>query len=189
MTDFYEVLKNRRSVRAYTAEPVSEALLQELIEMAVLAPNGINLQPWRFIVITNQSLLAELNVALLPVLRDAELPAAAKFDSLKETFRHPDFNVFYHAPALILILGDRQVPTAMIDCQLAAENLFLAAQAKGLGTCYMGFVLMQREDPKIRQLLNLPSGYELMAAAAVGHPASPGDGKTERESPQIDWRK
>jgi len=38
-------------------------------------------------------------------------------------------------------------------------------------------------------LLNLPSGYELMAAAAVGHPASPGDGKTERESPQIDWRK
>jgi nitroreductase len=188
MPDFYEVLKSRRSVRAYTAEPVSESLLQELIDLAVMAPNGINLQPWRFVVITEKGLLAELNTVILQLLRQAEMPAAAKFESLKETISQPDFNVFYRAPALILILGDRQVPTAAIDCQLAAENLFLAAQAKGLGSCYMGFLLMQREDPQIRQLLNLPPDYELMAAAVVGFPASPGEGKTERDLPRVDWR-
>jgi nitroreductase len=187
MPDFYEVLKSRRSVRTYTAEPISEILLKELIELAVLAPNGINLQPWRFVVITQQTLLAELNANILQLLRQTEMPAAAKFESLQETLNRPDFNIFYGAPALILILGDRQVPTAMIDCQLAAENLFLAAQAKGLGSCYMGFLLMQREDPQIRQLLNLPAGYELMAAMVVGHPAAEAADKAERQPPQIDW--
>jgi len=189
MPDFYEVIKNRRSVRAYTAQPVIEPLLQELIELAVLAPNGINLQPWRFVIITNQESLAALNLAVLQLLRQTEMPAATKFESLKETINQPDFNIFYGAPALILILGDQQVPTATIDCQLAAENLFLAAQAKGLGTCYMGFLLMFQEDPRIRQLLKLPTGYELMAATVVGYPAATGEDKSGRAAPQIDWLK
>ena len=75
----------------------------------------------------------------------------------------------------------------MLDCQWAAENLFLAAHAKGLGTCYMGFVLMFREDPEVHELLRIPEGYALMAAAAVGYPNIKPEGLPKRKPAEIEW--
>ncbi len=180
MPDFYEVLKTRRSVRAYTDRPVEEKELRELIDLAAWAPSGNNKQPWTFMVITNRGLMDKLNDRVKAILRESPDPSFASYAN------DPSYHVFYKAPALILINGDTQVPSAMIDCQLAAENLFLAACAKGLGTCYMGLLLLARDDPQVRQLLRVPDGHGLMAATVLGYPAVTPPAPP-RNPVQIEW--
>ena len=166
MPDFYEVLKTRRSVRAYTDSPVDEKELKEVIDLAAWAPSGTNRQPWTFTVIADKGLMNRLNDRVKAILRESPDPYFANYAN------DPSYHIFYHAPALIIINGDVQVPSAMIDCQLAIENLFLAAHAKGLGTCYMGLLLLARDDLQVRQLLRVPDSHGLMAATAIGYPAA-----------------
>ncbi len=180
MPDFYEVLKTRRSVRVYADRPVDEKELKEVIELAAWAPSGNNKQPWTFTVITNKGLMDRLNERVKAILRESPDPYFANYA------RDPSYHIFYKAPALVLINGDMQVPSAMIDCQLAAENLFLAACAKGLGTCYMGFLLLARDDPQVRQWLRVPEGHGLMAATVIGYPAGTAPAP-QRNAVQIEW--
>jgi nitroreductase len=187
MPDFLDVLKCRRSVRVYSDEPVSEADLTELIDLAVLAPSAMNLQPWRFTVVTSRQALDAVNVRVKEILHEQKIAEKMKMEGLKAALNAPDFSVFHHAPALIAITADKGNPMAMVDCQLAAENLFLAAHAKGLGTCYMGFLFFGRDDAKVRQALRLPQGQEMMAACCVGHPKMTPEGPPKRNPPQITW--
>ncbi len=182
MPDFYEVLKTRRSVRAYTDRPVDEEELKEVIDLAAWAPSGNNKQPWTFTVITNKGLMDRLNDRVKAIMRESPDPYFANYAN------NPSYHIFYKAPALILINGDVQVPSAMIDCQLAIENLFLAAHAKSLGTCYMGFLLLARDDLQVRQLLRVPEGYGLMAATVIGYPAVTPPAPPRKPLP-IEWRR
>ena len=86
-----------------------------------------------------------------------------------------------------MISGDTRAPSTTIDCQLAAENLFLAAHAKGLGTCYMGFLVMAAESPQLQALVRIPEGHRILAAAVVGHPAVPAEGPPKRNPARIEW--
>ncbi|MBI5094040.1 MAG: nitroreductase family protein [Candidatus Hydrogenedentes bacterium] len=170
MPDFCEVLKTRRSVRVYSDRAVDEGELEELIQLATFAPSGGNRQPWTFTVITDKELMHKLNERTKAILRDSNAEFA-RSAFLTGSLNNPEFSIFYNAPVLILINGKTETLTALIDCQLAAENLFLAAHARGLGTCYMGFLLYGRDDAEVRRLLRIPEGQELMAAAIVGHPS------------------
>jgi nitroreductase len=187
MADFLEVLKTRRSVRAYTNEAVSEEDLRELIGLAVLAPTGMNSQPWKFSIVTNREVLGKLNAAVIDYLRSPELKAFLPADLRARTIDQPGYSIFYNAPALVVIAA-RSEGIGMVDCQLAAENLFLAAHAKGLGTCYMGFLTMAaRKVRAIGDLCRLAEGDAMMAATIVGHPAAKPDGLPVRSVPPIEW--
>ena len=185
MPDFFAVLQSRRTVRAYREEPISEAELKELIEWAILAPTGVGSQPWAFTVVTQREVMERLNARIKEVLVAANPPWFQ--GGMRDAVTDPAYDIFYHAPALIAISGDRQAPTPMIDCQLAAENLFLAAQAKGLGTCYMGFLLFGAADPEVRSLLRIPDSHDFVAAAIVGHPATQPEDPPKRNPPKIEW--
>jgi nitroreductase len=165
----FEVLKTRRTIRSYTAEPVARADLEELIQNAVLAPTGMNFQPWAFTVVTSREVMRRLNEIAVGILRRPEALQGMP-QRMREIVNAPGYCIFYNAPALIAIAGDTKVPGAIYDCQLAAENLFLAAHAKGLGTCYMGFLQLAADHPEAHELLRLPPGFKMMAAAIVGHP-------------------
>ena len=186
MPDFFEVLKTRRSIRSYEDRPVSEDVLKELIDLAILAPTGVNSQPWAFTVITNRQVMDTLNARIKALLQAAGVADRPNTERLSQALSSPEFSIFYNAPAAVIIGGDPQAPTAMIDCQLAAENLFLAAHAKGLGTCYLGFLMFGSQDSVVRELLRLPQGYELMAAAIVGYP-SVKPGPPQRNPARIEW--
>src|SRR5512140_3620682 len=138
MPDFFEVLRTRRTVRSYRSEPLSRQDIQELVDSAILAPNGMNLQPWAFSVITTEEVMRKVNSIVLGILRSPEVQEQLG-DRMREIVNAPDYYIFYGAPALIVISANQNVPGAAVDCQLAMENLFLTAHAKGLGTCYMGF--------------------------------------------------
>lgn len=187
MADFFDVLRTRRTVRSYKSEPVARETLQELVDLAVKAPTGMNAQPWAFSVVTNRDVLGKVNGIVLGQLRSPEVLRALPSDRLRQVVLDPAYDIFYGAPALIVIAGTREAPSAMVDCQLAAQNLFLAAHAMGLGTCYMGWLLMAADRPEINELLGVPEGYRMMAAAVVGHPDARPAGPPERAAAPIRW--
>jgi len=187
MPDFFEVLRTRRSVRSFSAEPVSRQDLQELIDCAIVAPTGMNLQPWAFTVATSREVLQKLNSIVVNILCSPEVQQHMPSERMKQIVNAPGYDIFYGAPALIVICGDTRVPGAMFDCQLAAENLLLAAHAKGLGACYMGFLLLAAENPEAQKLLQLVEGFKVMAAAVVGHTENRPEGPPQRNPARVTW--
>ena len=132
--DLKEAIYSRRSVREFTAETVSEKILRDLIEAAVQAPSAVNAQPCTFCVIRDKTVLATIS-------QEAEAhmvkttPVGLMSHHFKEILNDPNFNIFYNAPVLILISTIGDIPWAVEDCALAAENLMLAARGAGVGTC------------------------------------------------------
>jgi nitroreductase len=187
MADFFDVLRTRRTIRSFKSDPVPRETLRELIDLSILAPTGMNAQPWAFTVVTNREVMRKANTIVTEKLRTPEVLQSFQSDRLRQLVLDPTYDIFYAAPALVVISGNPQTPSAMIDCQLAAQNLFLAAHAKGLGTCYMGWLLMASEKPELATLLGIPEGHRMMAAAVVGYPDARPDGPPQRAEARVHW--
>src|SRR5664280_1036627 len=124
--DLREAIYSRRAVREYTAEPVDEKTIRELIDAAIQAPSAVNQQPWSFCVVRDQALLARISRdAKAHMLRTS--PAALSHH-FQELLSNPQFDIFYHAPALVVISSVAESPWAVENCSLAAENLMLTAR-------------------------------------------------------------
>jgi nitroreductase len=165
---------------------MSRQAIQDLIDSAILAPSGMNLQPWAFTVVTSREVMERVNSIVVGILRGLEVQQHMG-ERMKEVVNAPDYDIFYGAPTLIAISADTKVPGAAVDCQLAIENLFLAAHARSLGTCYMGFLLFAADVPEARKLLSIPDGYKMVAAAIVGHPGVRPEGPPKRNPARINW--
>ncbi len=143
----------RRSIRKYTAEPVSAEHEGKLLRAAMQAPSAGNEQPWEFVVVRDPETLRKM------------------------TEGHPYSTPLLGAPLGIIICGDvnkqKFNPYAywVQDCSAAIQNLLLEAQYLGLGAVWMGVhPIKEREDVLIR-LFDLPEGIIPLAMIAVGHPA------------------
>lgn len=158
---FIELAKRRVSVRGYTAGPVPENALMEILEAGRLAPSAKNIQPFQFIVV-----------------RDP-----ANLRTLAEGYAAPWFTT---APVVIAICiepskswtRDRtdQKNYCEVDGAIAADHMTLAAADLGLGTCWIGAF-----DPAvIRRALALPEGVEPLILLTLGHPADAGRPKTRK---------
>src|SRR5664280_2158377 len=166
--DLKEAIYTRRSVRDFTDKRVDEKTLRQLVDAAVQAPSAVNQQPWSFCVVRDKALLARIsNNAKAHMLRTS--PAAASHH-FQELLSDAKFDIFYHAPVLILISSVVESPWAVENCSLAAENLMLAARAAGLGTCWIGFAQSWLGTPEGKTALNLPNSYVPVAPIIVGHP-------------------
>jgi nitroreductase len=159
--ELLQAINERRSVREYTDEPVSDAVLRELIDAAIQAPSAINQQPWCFVVVKNPRLLARISDRAKAHLLKASLGAPAH--PFRDMLNDPNFDIFYHAPSLIVITAAQPTDWAVEDCALAAENLMLAAHGLGLGTCWIG-------TPEGKAALGLPPAYSPIAPIVVGYP-------------------
>jgi nitroreductase len=182
--DLREAIATRRAVRSYTAEPVDEARLRDLIGLAVKAPSAMNRQPWAFCVIRDRAVLQRISEEAKRHLLEA--PAQTFPHGMAEMLSNPDFQIFYHAPALVLITGLADDPWARIDCALAAENLMLAAADAGLGSCWIGFAQAWLETDAGKALVGLSADRTPIAPIIVGHPASIPP-EVPRTEPAITW--
>jgi nitroreductase len=183
--DLKEAIYSRRAVRDFTAEPVNEDVLRQLIDAAVQAPSAVNQQPWTFSIVRDRALLARIShEAKAYMLRTS--PAALASPHFQELLGNPEFDIFYHAPALIVISAETESPWAIEDCALAAENMMLAACAAGLGTCWIGFAQAWLGTPEGKAALKLPDNSKPVAPIIVGHGKSPAP-PVPRKEPRINW--
>ena len=168
--DVMDAMHRRRSVREYGTDRVDEAVLRQIIDAAIWAPSAINQQPWFFTVVQEQATLDRVsNQAKAHLL---STPAGSVPTHLRDMLSNPDFQIFYHAPALILISARTDGPWMIEDCALAAENLMLAACAAGLGSCWIGFAQSWLQTPDGKQAVNLPLDCLPVAPIVVGRPQS-----------------
>jgi nitroreductase len=98
----------------------------------------------------------------------------------------PKFDIFYHAPVLILISSVAESPWTAENCALAAQNLMLAACAAGLGSCWIGFAQAWLRPGPGKAALGLPPDYVPVAPIIVGHPKS-APPPVPRKEPEIRW--
>jgi nitroreductase len=183
--DFHEAIVGRRAVREYTAEPVDEALIRRLIDAAVQAPSAVNQQPWRFTIVRDQALLdAVSRQAKAHML--ATLPADQHSGHFQTLLGDAGFQIFYHAPALVLISTALDERWGVEDCALAAENLMLAAYAEGLGSCWIGFAQGFLNTPEGKAALGLSQSTWPIAPIIIGHPKAPSP-PVPRKAPEIRW--
>jgi nitroreductase len=178
-------IAGRRSVREYTNQPVDETTIRELVGAAVAAPNAVNLQPWTFVVVRDQAVLATISHEAKAHML-ATMPASPVSEHLRSHLAASNFHIFYHAPVLIVISAVAQGPWIVEDCALAAENLMLSAYAAGLGTCWIGFAQSFLNTPRGKEILGLPAAWVPVAPIIVGYPKLVPP-PASRNDPQVRW--
>lgn len=159
MQDFMDIIRSRRSTRAFVPDklPPREQIMQ-LIEAASWAPSGKHKYLWHFTVIYNAEKSLEL---------------ARRISAIQN--RGPNYN-FYQAPVQIIISYKRDEAHAFLDGSAAMENLLLAAEALGLGSCWINQLREVCDQPDIRPLLTkwgVPEDHIVICSAAVGYIAEP----------------
>ncbi len=183
--DLREAIYTRRATREFTAEPVDERTIRKLIEAAIQAPSAVNQQPWSFCVVRDKAVLAKIShEAKAYMLRSS--PVGLVSHHFEQILNDPNFDIFYHAPVLVVISSMTEIPWAVEDCALAAENLMLAARAEGLGSCWIGFAQAWLGTPEGKAMLKLPAAYKPVAPIIVGHPKSTPP-SVPRKEPEIRW--
>ncbi len=168
--DIKEAIYTRRSMRRYLNKPVEKALIEQCIDAAVQAPSAMNNQAWGFAIIEDAALMKDISDSTKSYLLGMidKMPA---FEKYRETLSDPEFNVFYGAPALVLICAKRGFgPVVTVDCALAAQNLMLTARSFGLGTCWIGFAGLYLTSPEGRQKLGISDDYDVQAPIIIGYP-------------------
>lgn len=170
--DMLEGIRSRRAVRDYRDEPVSHALIGDVIDNAVWAPSGMNRQPWRFLIIEGRETLARCSSAAKRLMLD-EATRRPELAAVRGMLEQPDFNIFYNAPALVVVCATEPGEMAVKDCCLAAQTLMLAAHAEGLGSCWIGFAETWLNSPEARDWLGMAESLRPVAPIILGRPAAP----------------
>ena len=183
--EVYRAIYSRRAVRDYAAAPVDRQTLIKLIDAAVQAPSAMNEQSWAFTVVQDTQLLGKISREAKAHLM-SQPPSGIHQHHLNELLSNPDFDIFYHAPVLILISSTTGAAWALENCALAAENLMLAACAEGLGTCWIGLAQGWLATPVGHAELGLPASYLPVAPIIVGRPKSE-PAPVARKPAEIRW--
>ncbi len=180
-----EVIKSRRAIRSFEAKSVPESAIQIIIEAATYAPSAINIQPWKFTIITNKSEIKRLSDTAKPLLLSS-LPDVADegLTRFRSALSNPQFNVFYDAPLLIFISGVKS-QFAVNDCSMAAQNMMLTAYTLGVGSCWIGAAVQAANTPKGKADLGVPEDHQVYAAIIFGYPKNGFPQAPEKRSPQI----
>ena len=162
-------IADRRSIRAYKKEQITNEQLETILLAAGQAPSARNFQPWHFSVVQNYAILDEINA------------------EVSKNLDNDVGDIFYSAPTVIFIAANVQGPTpkwARIDCGIAIQTIALAAHSLGLGSVILGMpdpAFTGSRGDYFKKLLDFPDTYEFAVAIAIGtamgtkeaHPVGP----------------
>ena len=182
--DVIEAIYGRRSIRAYGSEALGPEVIEALIADAAQAPPPTPryARPWQFHVVTGAERLAEMGERAIAFARDHALP-----ETRGPWLEDPRFQVFWGAPALILITCPAGDINAAWDCCRAAQTLMLSAHARGLGACWVGSAGPWLKGEEGRQALAIPADYDPIAPIILGHPTGPPPAAPARTPPPVVW--
>ena len=158
-----DLMRRRASCRKYLEKSVEEDKIINCLEAARLAPSACNKQPWRFKIIDDSATLKEIcRDALLPGIPMPWLQKAPVIVVLcAET------NIVTHTLAPML----SKVKYHLVDVGIAGEHFVLAAEAQGLGTCWIGWF----KEKKVRKIAGIPRNLQILSLISLGYPEEPQD--------------
>ena len=146
-----KAILERRSIRKYTDEPISDQDIKELLQAAMAAPSAGNQQPWEFIVVNDREILNKIPEV------------------------HPYSQMLKMAPLAIIICGnmdkERHEGYWVQDCSAATENILIEAQYKGLGAVWLGVYPRKERIRGLKELFSLPENIIPLSIVSIGHPA------------------
>lgn len=156
MNEVLTALKTRRSIRKFRPDPIPQALLDEIMEAGLYAASGMDRQQSIILCITEPDVIARLS------------RANAQIAGYKE-----GTDPFYGAPAVLVVLSPKEVPTALYDGTLVLANLMTAAHALGLGSCWIHRAREEFEQPAWQDFLrklDLTGDYIGIGHCVIGYP-------------------
>lgn len=185
-----KVIQDRRSIRQYTAEPVSDQDLDMILEAGRQAPSGENAQPWRFIIVKDAETRKRLGtlagggsgrrftaefVTKKMQERFSSLQDEAKKRAAFEKLTSGRVSAFLaDAPVNIVVCGKKDVWDMPYDTSAAIENMLLMVTALGLGACWVIAPCIDiRDEERVKALLGMPEGFKAVSIISVGHPTRP----------------
>ncbi len=157
----------RRSIRAYTSEPVAEADIKALLEAAMAAPTAANKRPWHFVVVTEREVL----------------------DALAEA--HPYGSMLAQATLAVAVCADPSISERywVQDCSAATENLLVAAASLGLGAVWLGCHPKDERKTPVREVLGIPDTTEVLSLLSIGHPDEVKPARTQYDEGRVHWQR
>jgi nitroreductase len=190
------LMRSRRSCRLYKEDPVDRAVLEDLVKIGITAPSGTNDQLWTFTIVPDRASMLRLAETIAEFFRRLNVMAESATrrllarlftdDALGDYYRENYARVkealkewdktgrdqLFHGATAGIVVGMR--PGASCpgeDALLATQNILLACEALGLGTCLIGFaVRAMRHEPEIKRVIGIPDEERVHAVIAIGHP-------------------
>jgi nitroreductase len=160
--DVTTVIKERRSIRKYHRKAIPEKDLQEILEAARIAPSAANRQAWEMIVVTDPALKAEL----VPVCKNQRF--------------------IDECSAFLVAVEDPEQKWSKVDCTIMMDHVSLVAQAKGLGTCWIGAY----DKDRLAALLGVPKNKAVAVAMTLGYPDESPEARTRKSASELfHWNK
>ena len=152
-----ETIKNmleRRSCRSYKPDAIPTEIINQICEAGSYAPTGMNRQSPIIVAVTNKELRDKLSVMNAKIMG-------------KE-----DFDPFYGAPVVLIVLANKEMPTHVYDGSLVMGNLMLASHALGLGSCWIHRAKEEfetEEGKTILAQLGITGDYEGIGHCVIGY--------------------
>jgi nitroreductase len=184
----------RRSIRFYKERVVAHDLLEDLIDTARHAPTGSNKQQVQWMVYENPagvnrlaSMVIDWTRLMLPLMRDPTM--VKKMETRIAAWDKGKDQILRGAPHLIVVHSQADLPFIEADCVIALTYLDLYACAKGLGTCWAGYLTAAANfHEPLAQALGLPQGHKCFGAVMLGYPQYKYTRIPKRNAPVVTWR-
>jgi nitroreductase len=203
VADILDLISSRRSVRRFKEEPVSDEIVNKLIEAARWAPSGENEQPWKIIVVRNQetkSKIAEIAKLGTGGRVTAEYSLSDYWQKKFAGVKNPEtrarlFRTMYtgqasefagNAPVVMVVIGElKEMFDTPYDLSCAIMSMLLEAHSLGLGACWVhGPSVYPSLVKRMKELLKVPTGmgeYKLIATVSLGWPAESPKAREKKE--------
>jgi len=189
------LLRERRSVRIYTRDPVPEEVLNKILDAGRYAPTGTNSQNVHYVVLTSPDQIEELRkmtisfydkifsrvrgwfgMLLLSLVAGRKIAeylreSLPKVEYANEKMKQGKDRLFHHAPVVMLAHAESWDTCSSFNCSVALYNCSLMAHALGLGCCFNGFLVNAvNHSPKMKAGLGIPSDHQCYSAMTLGFP-------------------
>lgn len=170
-----EAIHARRSIRHYKDTPVEREKLDIIARCGIAAPNAMNRQDWAVRIVDSKEWIDRSTKAYIPTIEGT--PTG-------DYLLTPDFRNMYRNAAAVIFVAAAPSTYAGVNSGLMGQNMMLAAYELGLGSCCLGMPIPFLNSPAGAEFLaslNLPEGYELQYALAVGYPDEAPEAKPRDE--------